>query len=83
MKALEDQGKSSFTHLMLPEAAIRLKQGTGRLIRSETDTGAVFILDRRMKTARYAGLLLASMPPFRAGTVRTALEFLREQATGS
>jgi ATP-dependent DNA helicase DinG len=81
MKALEEQGKNSFTHLMLPEAAIRLKQGTGRLIRSETDTGAVFILDRRMKTARYAGLLLASMPPFRTGTVRTALEFLREQAT--
>ncbi len=81
MKALEDQGKNSFTHLMLPEAAIRLKQGTGRLIRSENDTGAVFILDRRMKTARYAGLLLASMPPFRVGSVRAALNFLREQAT--
>ncbi len=80
MKVLEDQGKSSFTNLMLPEAAIRLKQGTGRLIRSETDTGVVFILDRRMKTAGYARLLLASMPPFRAGTVSTALEFLREQA---
>jgi ATP-dependent DNA helicase DinG len=81
MTAIENGGKSSFFSLMLPEAAIRLKQGAGRLIRSETDTGAVFILDKRMKTAGYASLLLASMPPFKRESRGKAMEFLREQSS--
>jgi ATP-dependent DNA helicase DinG len=83
MAALEDQGKSSFTGLMLPEAAIRLKQGTGRLIRSGTDTGAVFVLDRRLRTAGYASMLLSSMPPFRRETLEGGMRFLKEQACRS
>lgn len=83
MKLSEDMGLSSFTSVMLPEAATRLKQGAGRLIRSSGDTGAVFILDRRIRTAGYAGLLLRSMPPFRRTTFVDAMEFLREQAAGS
>ncbi len=80
MTALEEQGRSSFALLMLPEAAIRLKQGVGRLIRSGTDTGAIFILDRRMRTAGYASMLLASMPPFRRESLEEAIRFLVEQA---
>ncbi len=80
MTALEEQGESSFSRLMLPEAAIRLKQGAGRLIRSGSDTGAVFILDRRMGTSGYAKMLLASMPPFRRESLEGAMKFLKEQA---
>ncbi|HOP26973.1 MAG TPA: ATP-dependent DNA helicase [Candidatus Sabulitectum sp.] len=83
MKNLEELGTSSFTHLMLPEAATRLKQGTGRLIRSSVDTGAVFILDRRMKTAGYAGILLRSIPGYRRCSVPDAMDFLREQTRRS
>ena len=81
MTALEEQGESSFSRLMLPEAAIRLKQGAGRLIRSGSDTGAVFILDGRMRTAGYAAVLLASMPPFRRESLSGAMAFLMEQAS--
>lgn len=80
MKAIEERGGSSFSGLMLPQAATRLKQGAGRLIRSPEDTGAVFILDGRMRTAGYAGVLLRSMPPFRRCSRDEALEFLREHA---
>ncbi|MCD4709055.1 MAG: ATP-dependent DNA helicase [Candidatus Sabulitectum sp.] len=80
MTALEERGESSFSRLMLPEAAIRLKQGAGRLIRSDSDTGAVFILDRRMGTSGYAKMLLASMPPFKRESFEGAMKFLTEQA---
>ncbi len=83
MAALEEAGESSFSRLMLPEAAVRLKQGAGRLIRSGTDTGAVFILDRRMRTSGYAKLLVRSMPPFRRESFEGAMKFLAEQAGGS
>ncbi len=83
MNALEEEGLSSFSRLMLPEAAIRLKQGSGRLIRSGSDTGAVFILDRRMGTSGYGKVLLASMPPFRRETLEGAMNFLVEQASCS
>ncbi len=82
MAALEEAGESSFSRLMLPEAAVRLKQGAGRLIRSGTDTGAVFILDRRMRTSGYAKLLVRSMPPFRRESFQGAMKFLTEQADG-
>ncbi len=83
MTAIEEQGRSSFSGLMLPEAAIRLKQGVGRLIRSGSDTGAVFILDQRMRTAGYARVLLGSMPAFRPESLRGAIRFLMEQAVDS
>ena len=60
--ALEAEGRSSFQELSLPDAALRLKQGFGRLIRSSTDQGAVLILDRRLVTARYGRYLLEALP---------------------
>ena len=80
MQMIEAGGKSSFSGLMLPEAATRLKQGAGRLIRSPEDTGAVFILDGRMRTAGYAQVLLRSLPPFRRCSRQEAMAFLREHA---
>ncbi len=47
---------------MLPHAALRLKQGFGRLIRSRTDRGAVVLLDDRLVTRRYGRYLRESLP---------------------
>ncbi len=62
---LEQQGSNPFMDLMLPDASLRLHQACGRLIRTETDTGQVTILDRRLITKRYGKQLLADLPPFR------------------
>jgi ATP-dependent DNA helicase DinG len=50
---------------MLPHAALRLKQGFGRLIRSATDRGVVVIADPRIVTKRYGRDLLEGLPPAR------------------
>lgn len=63
MEALKRQGKDPFSSFMLPHAALRLKQGFGRLVRSRTDRGAVLVLDDRILTRRYGRYLRASLPP--------------------
>ncbi len=62
MEALERSGGSAFHDFMLPHAALRLKQGFGRLVRSRTDRGAVLILDDRLVTRRYGRHLRESLP---------------------
>ncbi|MEJ2204721.1 MAG: helicase C-terminal domain-containing protein, partial [Gemmatimonadota bacterium] len=62
MEAIEKAGGSSFHGYMLPHAALRLKQGFGRLIRSRTDRGAVLVLDDRLVTKRYGRYLRESLP---------------------
>jgi len=47
----------------VPEAAIKLKQGFGRLIRTQQDRGIVVLLDPRVRTKRYGQVLLESLPP--------------------
>ena len=61
---LKNQGRDAFTELSLPAAAIRLRQAVGRLIRSETDTGQVTILDRRLVDTRWGQSLLTELPAF-------------------
>lgn len=61
-RALEEAGKSSFAHLALPGAALALKQGFGRLIRREDDTGIVALLDERVHTKGYGKRLLGALP---------------------
>ena len=63
MEALEAEGKDPFHHYTLPEAALRLKQGFGRLIRTRQDRGAILILDHRILTRRYGAYLRQSLPP--------------------
>ena len=63
MEALERQGLDPFGHFMLPHAALRLKQGFGRLIRARSDRGAVVMLDDRILTRRYGRYLRESLPP--------------------
>ncbi len=63
VEALERKGGNAFYGYMLPLAALRLKQGFGRLIRSRTDRGAVVLLDDRIARKRYGGYLRESLPP--------------------
>jgi len=61
-EALERRGMNGFAHYQVPLAALRLKQGFGRLIRSRSDRGAVLLLDRRILTARYGRTLRQALP---------------------
>ncbi|HKP85629.1 MAG TPA: ATP-dependent DNA helicase [Blastocatellia bacterium] len=62
-KHIDDQGGNSFYEYSVPQAAITLKQGLGRLIRSATDRGVLSILDPRLKTKSYGRFFLQSLPP--------------------
>jgi len=58
-------GDAAFRTVDLPRAATLLAQGTGRLIRSSTDSGVVAVLDSRLATAGYRHVLLEALPPMR------------------
>jgi len=60
---IDIEGGSGFAQYTVPAAAMTLKQGFGRLIRSQRDAGIVAILDRRIVRRGYGRLLLASLPP--------------------
>jgi ATP-dependent DNA helicase DinG len=62
MKHLEENGGSPFMDWQVPQAAISLKQGAGRLIRSETDRGVLAICDDRIVTKGYGKTLRSSLP---------------------
>jgi ATP-dependent DNA helicase DinG len=62
LERLADEGLDGFMHYLLPHAALKLKQGFGRLIRSRQDTGVVVLLDSRVVTKRYGHLLLSGLP---------------------
>ncbi len=64
-RALSEQGKSPFKDYSLPQAAITLKQGFGRLLRSRNDLGVVAVLDRRICTRSYGRNLVGSLPDVR------------------
>lgn len=59
---LNSQGETPFTALSLEKVSMRLSQSVGRLIRSETDSGEVTILDRRILDKSYGPRLLATLP---------------------
>jgi ATP-dependent DNA helicase DinG len=62
---LEAQGRSAFNDYFVPEAAVALKQGAGRLIRRESDNGVLVVCDTRLATMGYGKRLLAALPPMR------------------
>jgi ATP-dependent DNA helicase DinG len=73
-RELEAAGESPFMKLSVPAAAIALKQGFGRLIRTQRDVGIVALLDERVHRRGYGKLILSGLPP----AVRTdALEDVR------
>jgi ATP-dependent DNA helicase DinG len=63
--ALVAEGGNAFKNFHLPQAAIALKQGAGRLIRSETDRGILVVCDVRLAQMGYGKKLLAGLPPMR------------------
>ena len=63
VEAIEKRGGNAFWDFALPLAALRLKQGFGRLVRSHTDHGSVVILDDRILRKRYGMYLRDSLPP--------------------
>ncbi|MBN7798297.1 ATP-dependent DNA helicase DinG [Parahaliea mediterranea] len=62
---IEDRGGNAFMEISVPDAALRLVQASGRLLRSESDSGRVTLMDRRILTRRYGRAILDSLPPFR------------------
>jgi ATP-dependent DNA helicase DinG len=60
---IEEQGQNPFMRYQIPNAALVLKQGFGRLIRTRFDQGVVAVLDRRLHTMPYAKKFLDSLPP--------------------
>lgn len=59
---IEAQGGNAFRDYVVPDAAIRLRQGFGRLIRSRQDRGVVVICDRRLFSRPYGRTFLKSLP---------------------
>jgi ATP-dependent DNA helicase DinG len=74
-KRIEQDGGNPFSEYSVPSAAITLKQGFGRLVRTKKDAGVVALLDRRAVRRGYGKSLLSSLPPARR---TTSLEGLRE-----
>ncbi len=64
-EAIERAGGDAFAEYMLPHAALRLKQGFGRLIRTSTDSGVVVICDARVIRMAYGQEILRTLPPAR------------------
>ena len=62
-RRMESQGRSVFAEYFLPETAVALKQGAGRLIRSERDRGLLVVCDTRLRDQAYGRRLLSALPP--------------------
>jgi ATP-dependent DNA helicase DinG len=62
-QAIEAKGKSAFKQLHLPQAAVALRQGAGRLIRRESDQGILVVCDVRLAQMGYGRQLVAALPP--------------------
>ncbi len=68
IKAIKAAGGNPFYDYQVPQAAIALKQGFGRLIRSRTDRGVLALLDNRITRQRYGQIFFDSLPPYRFTT---------------
>ena len=64
-EAIVERGGDAFAEYMLPHAALRLKQGFGRLIRTATDRGVIVLVDPRAVSKGYGRALLRGLPPAR------------------
>jgi ATP-dependent DNA helicase DinG len=81
LDALTKKGLSPFAVHQLPQAVITLKQGAGRLIRSETDRGVLMICDTRLVDKPYGRRIWQSLPPFkRTRELDVVREFFDENA---
>ena len=63
--AIKQEGGNAFYDYQVPQAALTLKQGFGRLIRSSTDRGVLVLLDNRITKLKYGQVFFDSLPPYR------------------
>jgi ATP-dependent DNA helicase DinG len=79
VRQIDEEGGNAFTDYQLPEAVIALKQGFGRLIRSENDRGVLAILDHRLVKKSYGRVFFASLPKYRrTNQLDDVKDFMRE-----
>lgn len=79
-RALEQQGRNAFMEYQLPQAVIALKQGAGRLIRDEQDSGVLMLCDPRITSKGYGKIFLASLPPMpRTRSLQEVEKFFQQQ----
>ena len=82
IKVCRDRGGNPFVEYQLPEAAITLKQGAGRLIRTEKDWGVLVMGDARLVEKPYGKVMWRGLPPFtRTRDAAQALAFYQENAS--
>jgi len=80
LRACRSQGGNPFAEYQLPEAAISLKQGAGRLIRTESDWGVLMVGDARLVEKPYGKRLWRGLPPFaRTRELEEVLAFYRRK----
>ncbi|MES2583898.1 MAG: ATP-dependent DNA helicase [Pseudomonadota bacterium] len=73
-RQLEASGNNPFHHYHVPQAAIALKQGAGRLIRRETDRGVLVVCDVRLNQMGYGRRIVAALPAMRRITSQDQFE---------
>ncbi|HEX5228010.1 MAG TPA: ATP-dependent DNA helicase [Bryobacteraceae bacterium] len=74
IERIREEGGNPFYDYQIPHAALALKQGFGRLIRSKTDRGALVLLDNRITKQRYGQVFFDSLPPYSFTTQLKDLE---------
>ena len=83
VRQLRQQGRNPFDDYFVAEAAVSLKQGAGRLIRTESDHGLLVLCDPRLRQMGYGRRLLAALPPMgRLQDEGQALDWLAALAAG-
>lgn len=71
---IREEGGNPFYDYQIPQAALALKQGFGRLIRSRTDRGVLVMLDNRITKQRYGQIFFDSLPDYRFTTSLSEVE---------
>jgi ATP-dependent DNA helicase DinG len=74
IESIRNAGGNPFYDYQIPQAAIALKQGFGRLIRSRNDRGVLVLLDNRITRQRYGQIFFDSLPPYRFTTALKDVE---------
>jgi ATP-dependent DNA helicase DinG len=81
VRKIRNEGGDAFQEYQIPQAAIALKQGFGRLIRSNTDRGVLAILDPRIRTMGYGRVFIESLPPYRVtSSLQEVQDFFTREA---
>ena len=83
IEQMKQQGRNAFMEYQLPRAVINVKQGAGRLIRDESDTGVLMICDPRLLSKPYGRRVWQSLPPMkRTKELTEVLEFFASRNNG-